>query len=427
MQRRNTFKVFEEMPKRGPFDEFPMLKSGIDPQLCLSRNDRPQPFFLICEQDTLVAQMSGKARIEFKNSAANYFDMVPGDYVYVPGGTPSRIIPDGVSINLRYKPEHPGLEAVAWYDAEGRETRETFDTATELPQEAYLRICTAFNVSAQMRLGLPLIDLSPFRWKEIAAEIRDALASEASKAKAGELTTPQRHAGRIEIPPPRADKIPLKANVYQFGLVAMVPLTIMFPYLDPGSMVPCIQASLHSGGPAGFYVHQNDVDEVYLCWGAQDSYMAPGLVRVGPRTHSVGRRPGMGDDHAGTVIAIITQRQAVSGDQREAVSFVCEKCNAELFRHDFDALKPTPELAPLLGELDLAYIGCPTQVHGSVAMMRYVRDESLRTCKKCGHVNQEFPYRMWGVDRHNPRIAGVLGLRQSLIEAASKPDADQRA
>lgn len=420
MQRRNTFKTFEEAPKRGAYDEFPMLRSGIDPQLCLSRNDRPQPFYLICEQDTLLAQMSGRARIEFRNSAANYFDMVPGDYVYVPGGTPSRILPDGTSVNLRYKAEHPGLEAVAWYDAEERETRVVFDTAVALPQEGYLRACTAFNSSADMRRGLPPIDLSPYRWKELAAEIREALSGEAAKAKLGELAAAQPHQGDLVIPPPRPDKIPLKANVYQFGLVAMVPLTIMFPYLDPGSMVPCIGVQLSAGGAPGFYVHQNTVDEVYVCWGARDSYQVPGLVRVGPRTHSVGRRPGAGDDHAGTAISVITQRQSPSGNQHEAVSFICEKCNAELFRHDFDALTPTPDLAPLLGELGLSYIGCPTQVHGSVAMMSYVRNEALRTCKKCGHVNQEFPYKMWGVDRHNPRIAGVLGLRQSLIETAGK-------
>ena len=419
MQRRNTFKTFEEAPKRGPYDEFPMLKSGIDPQLCLSCNDRPQPFFVICEQDTLVAQMSGRARIEFRDSAVNYFDLVPGDYVYVPGGTPSRIIPDDVSVNLRYKLEHPGLEAVAWYDAEGHETRVTFDTAVELPQEGYFRACTAFNQSAEMRRGLTPIDLSPFRWKEVAAEIREAQSAEAAKAKPGELVAPRPREGKLEIPPPQGNKIPLKANVYQFGLVAMVPLTIMFPYLDPGSMVPCIGVHLSGGGPAGFYLHQNTVDEVYVCWGARDSYQVPGLVRVGPRTHSVGRRPGAGDDHAGVTISVITQRQSPTARQHEAVSFICEKCNAELFRHDFDALRPTADLAPLLGDLDLAYIGCPTQVHGSVAMMAYVNDPSLRTCKKCGHVNQEFPYKMWGVDRHNPRIAGILKLRQSLIEAAS--------
>src|SRR4029077_11877062 len=114
----------------------------------------------------------------------------------------SRIIPDGESVNLRYKAEHPGLEAVAWYDAAGHEMRETFDTAIELPQEAYLRACLAFNGSPEMRRGLPPIDLAPYRWKEIAAEIRDALASEAVKAKSGELMAVNARAGRLEIPSP---------------------------------------------------------------------------------------------------------------------------------------------------------------------------------------------------------------------------------
>ncbi len=93
MRRKNRFETYKEAVERGNYDEFPMLELGIDPQLHLSRNSVAQPFFLVCEQDTIIAQMSGSARVEFRNSPANYFNMALGDFVYVPGGTPHRLVP----------------------------------------------------------------------------------------------------------------------------------------------------------------------------------------------------------------------------------------------------------------------------------------------------------------------------------------------
>ncbi len=45
----------------------------------------------------------------------NYVTLALGDFLYVPGGTPHRIVPTEPSIQMRYKASHPGLEAVAWY------------------------------------------------------------------------------------------------------------------------------------------------------------------------------------------------------------------------------------------------------------------------------------------------------------------------
>jgi len=153
MRRKNRFETYVEAASRGPFDECPMMEIGIDPQLHLSRNDRPQPFFLICEQDCVIAQMSGTARVEFRNSSANYFDLQLGDFVYVPGGTPHRIVPKTESIHLRYKAAEAGLEAVAWYSPKTNEeiARVTWDCASELPQEGYLRAWRAFNADEKMR------------------------------------------------------------------------------------------------------------------------------------------------------------------------------------------------------------------------------------------------------------------------------------
>ena len=84
MARKQRFAAFDEAKNRGPYDEYPMLPAGIDPQICLSRNDRPQPFFLICEHDTVLVNMSGTGKGEFPDGPGRYHPGEPGDFVYVP-------------------------------------------------------------------------------------------------------------------------------------------------------------------------------------------------------------------------------------------------------------------------------------------------------------------------------------------------------
>jgi 3-hydroxyanthranilate 3,4-dioxygenase len=185
MTQRRGFKTFAEAQKAGPYDEYPMFPPGTDPQICLSRNAKPQPFYLVCEHDTLLVQMSGEGRVLFQDAPARYHTLEPGDFVYVPGGTPHRIIPASESVQYRFKAEHPGLEGVAWYceacNAEIR--RDEWDTAQELPQEAYLRLCEQFNASEQHRTCPQCaavhsaVDIRGNRWAEIATELR-ALAKQ---------------------------------------------------------------------------------------------------------------------------------------------------------------------------------------------------------------------------------------------------------
>lgn len=179
MIRKKTFHTFKEAAKVGAFDERPMLPDEIDIQLHLSRNDRPQPFFLICAKDTMVALMSGAARVELKGTAVNEFAFDPGDYVYVPAGAPHRIVPATESVVLRYKPRRPGLEGVAWYcgacDLEVH--RAVWDCASRSPQAGYLAASERFNADPRLRtcrgcatVHAP-VDLAAYRWREIAAEI----------------------------------------------------------------------------------------------------------------------------------------------------------------------------------------------------------------------------------------------------------------
>lgn len=191
MARKARFTVFDEAKKRGPYDEAPMLPPGVDPQLHLSRNDRPQPFHLMCEHDTVLVNMAGEGFVEFVEGPVRYHTLTVGDFVYVPGGTPHRIVPETECVQLRYRAEFPGLEGVVWYcESCGAELcRDVWDTAGELIQEGYLRACRALNGDERLRtcpacgnVHEPL-DLSPYRWAEVAAEVRDDLAKAQAKAK----------------------------------------------------------------------------------------------------------------------------------------------------------------------------------------------------------------------------------------------------
>lgn len=181
MTQRRGFKTFVEAKKAGPYDEYPMFPPGTDPQICLSRNDKAQPFYLVCEQDTVLVQMSGEGRVLFKEAPARFHKVEPGDFVYVPGGTPHRIVPESESVQYRFKAEHAGLEGVAWYcEACGEEIRrDEWDTEKELSQEAYLRLCEQFNASEKHRscpsCGAvhPVVDIGGNRWAEIARELRE--------------------------------------------------------------------------------------------------------------------------------------------------------------------------------------------------------------------------------------------------------------
>lgn len=186
MRWARGFATFEAAAQAGPYDERPMFPPGVDPQLCLSRNDRPQPFFLLCEQDTVLVDVAGTGRVEFPAGPVRYHTLQPGDFVYVPGGTPHRLVPETESVIFRFKAEHPGLEGVAWYCAScGTEVhRVEWDTAVELPQEGYLRACHAFNGDAALRAcpgcgaAHPEVDLAGLRWGALAAEIRAVLPEE---------------------------------------------------------------------------------------------------------------------------------------------------------------------------------------------------------------------------------------------------------
>lgn len=147
----------------GAYEERPVVAGDTDPQLHISRNDRAQPFWLICEKDTVVVQMSGDARLAFSEGPIRFFDLVPGDFVYVPGGAPHHISPATESVQYRYKAREAGLEGVAWFCGFcGVEVaRRTWDTAEILPQEGYVQACVWFDSFADHRTCGSCGDIHP--------------------------------------------------------------------------------------------------------------------------------------------------------------------------------------------------------------------------------------------------------------------------
>ena len=101
----------------------------------------------------MIATLSGEGRVAFKDSRVIRHTHETGDFIYVPAGTPIRILPDSPSIQYRYKGAEAGLEGVAWYCEEcGHEIyREVWDTAEEVSQAAYRRIPLEFNDRAPRR------------------------------------------------------------------------------------------------------------------------------------------------------------------------------------------------------------------------------------------------------------------------------------
>jgi mannose-6-phosphate isomerase-like protein (cupin superfamily) len=193
MKRRRMFPAFKAALEAGNYSDLPELPAAVDPQVYLSRNSVPQPFHLVCGKDTVLVQMSGEAVVHLRDSSVNRFNLVPGDHVYVPAGTPHRVIPLTESVQLRYKAPKAGLEGVVWFCEHcGRELAGAdWDTSVVVPQRAYLQACAAFNESDDLRTCRgcgaehPSIDLGLFAaWDEIATALEAERAAESAIAPA---------------------------------------------------------------------------------------------------------------------------------------------------------------------------------------------------------------------------------------------------
>ena len=222
----------------------------------------------------------------------------------------------------------------------------------------------------------------------------------------------------LSIPPPRADRPPLRKNVYesvQKGNSALLPL---FPHLYPGAMVPA--SAGFRGGPDkryGHFFHHNTVDEVTMTFGANGALLKPGQMFVGARLHGVDSFLKNENDPESFAIFCITQRQSESGPQKEAFSIACAECREEVFRIDLD-VTPKPEASE--GELPFATIEFSED-----AVNTFNADKATRTCAKCGHINEPFPGEIWGWSQYTEKSGIVTEGRDTLesIAAEMKPSA----
>jgi hypothetical protein len=182
VERKRFFNVLPLAAEARSYDERPVLLEHIDPQLHLSRNSIPQPFFLICDKDTVLVSMSGEAVVDFRDCSVLQHRLVPGDYVYVPAGTPHRIVPSSPSLHVRYKARESNLEGVAWYcDACNTERYRTeWNAASVLPQEGYAQACRHYASAiagtpcAKCGERAPALDLGDTRWDALAEALRNA-------------------------------------------------------------------------------------------------------------------------------------------------------------------------------------------------------------------------------------------------------------
>jgi hypothetical protein len=198
-----------------------------------------------------------------------------------------------------------------------------------------------------------------------------------------------------DIPPPPADKEPLKINVYRFIQTSVTALAPLFPYFDEGSIVPC--SATFRGAPGrrfGRFQHFNTVDEVVIMFGGRGGRAVPGLVFIGPKLHLVGGMLENPEDPNLLGIVVITQRQSIGAPQREEYRFICDQCNRRLYLRKVDATPP--KRGGTQTDSQGSHPTFLTIIETYEAARQFNEDEQARKCVHCGHMNPRFPIESWG-------------------------------
>jgi 3-hydroxyanthranilate 3,4-dioxygenase len=175
--------LFQEVQNAwGSFDDFPALPPGADPMPHISRNTVSQPFYLVSDQDQVLINLVGEGEIWLKGNEPERMSLVAGDSVYLPAGVPSRVVTRTPSLQVRFKAETPGREAVVWYCSccDTIVDWRSIDTQQEIPQAAYWEATQAFNGDVTRRTCRecgtvhPAVDLGDIAWPTVAQAIRAA-------------------------------------------------------------------------------------------------------------------------------------------------------------------------------------------------------------------------------------------------------------
>lgn len=216
-----------------------------------------------------------------------------------------------------------------------------------------------------------------------------------------------------EIPPPRADRPPLKTNLLNHMQKGNTALTPLFPYMHAGAFVPA--GSLFIGGPGtnyGQFYHHNSVDEIIIAFVTQGATLPTGQLYCGGRSHGVNGFMKDQTKQGSFALFAVTQRQLEEGEQPEALVLLCEGCRHEYFRTSWDGASP-----PEAHELDHPFSGSAAL---GAPLSRYNEDPALRTCEACGHVHDPFPLDAWGFEAYR-RQSEVMGRAKQILHESAQP------
>jgi len=194
-------------------------------------------------------------------------------------------------------------------------------------------------------------------------------------------------------------KHPLKVNVYHFARTTTTALAPLFPYADPGAIVPCVSSFRGGEGRSfGAFQHFNTVHEIMMNFGSHGAAPRPGMVATGPALHQVSIRMTDPNDDAACQISVVTQRQSEDGaSQNERVTFFCHNCQAALTTRAFPSHPPEDVRTRYAAG---PYDALETVIESAQAALDYNADDAARTCAACGHVNEPFPLDHWGWQRY---------------------------
>jgi hypothetical protein len=215
----------------------------------------------------------------------------------------------------------------------------------------------------------------------------------------------------LVIPPPRADRPPLRANVLSHMQQANTAQAPLFPYLHPGAIVAT--GALFVGEPNkdyGQFYHHNTVDEVIFAFVANGATLQTGQLYTGGRVHGV--NSFLKDQTAPGSFALftVTQRQLEAGAQPEAIALLCMKCRKEIFKAEFDGATPPDAL-----EIDHPFASAarlPALLRG------FNEDPEQRRCAGCDHVNEPFPVHLWGWDAYAEQSRVMAQAKRLLLDAS---------
>ncbi|HEY1293172.1 MAG TPA: hypothetical protein VGJ60_08840 [Chloroflexota bacterium] len=216
------------------------------------------------------------------------------------------------------------------------------------------------------------------------------------------------------IPPPREDRPPLKANIFERMQVGNCQLMPLFPYLDEDALVPCGALFRGAAGAEwGQFFHQNSVDEVIQVFGAEGATLQTGSIYVTQPLHGVNSFLKNPSNPDAFLVLIITQHQSTGAVQKEAILYRCGKCHELLVKHEYDATpmprnQAPPDEVPTL-----------TTLQGSMdAEATYNEHPDNRHCPKCGYDNPPFPGEHWGWREYIGQTRTVNEARRALEDAA---------